>query len=401
MVSTEIPPQTIADESKYVVQTYVRPNFVLSHGEGVTLYDTDNNAYKDWVAGIAVNSLGYNDAGVAQAMQQQAETGMLHVSNLYHTAPHADLAKQLVESSFADRVYFCNSGAEANEGAIKFARRVAFTNGDTNKTKIVTFKRGFHGRTMGALAVTPKEKYQAPFRPLMGNAVVAEYNDLDSAKEAIDADTAAVIVEPLQGEGGIHPATAEFLQGLRTLCDEHNAILIFDEIQCGLGRTGDLWGHEFSGITPDIMTLAKPLANGLPIGAVLVTQTVADYIKPGDHGSTFAGGPLVTNVAAHVVSRIKQPAFLAHVEEVSEYLMERLEEINSPHIIEVRGRGLMVGIEFDFPAGNIVQAGYEHGLLLVNAGENTLRLVPPLIIEKSDVDELIIALTTMLESVDA
>ncbi|MEO1645850.1 MAG: aspartate aminotransferase family protein, partial [Chloroflexota bacterium] len=396
MVSTEIPPQTIADESKYVVQTYVRPNFVLSHGEGVTLYDTDNNAYKDWVAGIAVNSLGYNDAGVAQAMQQQADTGMLHVSNLYHTAPHADLAKQLVESSFADRVYFCNSGAEANEGAIKFARRVAFTNGDTNKTKIVTFKRGFHGRTMGALAVTPKEKYQAPFRPLMGNTVVAEYNNLDSVKEKIDSDTAAVIVEPLQGEGGIHPATAEFLQGLRALCDEHNAILIFDEIQCGLGRTGDLWGHEFSGITPDIMTLAKPLANGLPIGAVLVTQTVADYIKPGDHGSTFAGGPLVTNVAAHVVSRIKQPAFLAHVKEVSEYLMERLEEINSPHIVEVRGRGLMIGIEFDFPAGNIVQAGYEHGLLLVNAGENTLRLVPPLIIEKSDVDELIIALTNML-----
>lgn len=401
MVSTEITPQTIADEHAYVVQTYVRPDFVLSHGDGIMLYDTDNNAYADWVAGIAVNSLGYNDAGIAQAMQQQADTGVLHVSNLYHTAPHAQLAKQLVEASFADRVYFCNSGAEANEGAIKFARRVAYSNGETERTKVVTFERGFHGRTMGALAVTPKEKYQAPFRPLMGNTVVAEYNDLDSARAAIDTETAAVIVEPLQGEGGIHPATADFLQGLRAICDETGALLIFDEIQCGLGRTGDLWGHSFSGITPDIMTLAKPLANGLPIGAVLVTQAVADYIKPGDHGSTFAGGPLVTNVAAHVVSRINQPDFLAHVKEVSDYLMERLEEINSPHIVEVRGRGLMVGIEFDFPAGNIVQAGYKHNMLLVNAGENTLRLVPPLIIEKSDVDTLITALTTMLEQVDA
>ena len=392
---------TIQDEQEYVVQTYVRPNFVLVRGDGATLYDADGKAYQDWVAGIAVNSLGYNDTGINQAMQSQAETGLWHVSNLYHTEPHAQLAKQLVEASFADRVYFCNSGAEANEGAMKFARRVAYTHGKTEKTEIVTFTSAFHGRTMGALSVTPKDKYQAPFKPLINGVIVAEFNNVESAKNAITSKTAAVIVEPIQGEGGVNPATAEFLQALRQLCDDHDALLIFDEIQCGLGRTGELWGHEFSGIHPDMMTLAKPLANGLPIGAVLVTQSVADCIKPGDHGSTFAGGAIVTNVASHVVERINQAEFLDHVTEVGEYLLERLEEINSPHIKEVRGRGLMLGVEMDIEVSEIVKAGYEHGLLLVNAGTNVLRFVPPLIIEKSDVDQMITNLTAILEGLDA
>lgn len=392
---------TIQNEQDYVLQTYVRPEFVLVRGDGATLYDAEGNAYQDWVSGIAVNSLGYNDAGINQAMQSQVDTGLWHVSNLYHTEPHAQLAKQLVEASFADRVYFCNSGAEANEGAMKFARRVAYTNGNTEKTEIVTFTSAFHGRTMGALSVTPKDKYQAPFKPLLNGVVVAEFNNIDSAKEAINAKTAAVIVEPIQGEGGVNPATPKFLQALRQFCDEHDALLIFDEIQCGLGRTGTLWGHEFSGINPDMMTLAKPLANGLPIGAVLVTQTIADCIKPGDHGSTFAGGAIVTNVASHVVERINQPEFLAHVSEVGEYLLERLEEINSPHIKDVRGQGLMLGVEMDIEVADIVKAGYEHGLLLVNAGANVLRFVPPLIIEKTDVDQMIASLTTILEDIDA
>lgn len=392
---------TIQDEQDYLVQTYVRPDFVLVRGDGINLYDESGKAYQDWVAGIAVNSLGYNDAGVNQAMQEQANTGILHVSNLYHTQPHAKLAKQLVESSFADRVYFCNSGAEANEGAMKFARRVAYTNGKKEKTEIVTFTAAFHGRTMGALSVTPKDKYQAPFKPLIDGVVLAEFNNVENAKTAITNKTAAVIVEPIQGEGGINLASTEFLQILRDLCDQHEAILIFDEIQCGLGRTGKLWAYEFSGVTPDIMTLAKPLANGLPIGAVLVTQAIADCIKPGDHGSTFAGGAVVTNVASHVVERINQPGFLAHVTEVGEYLMERLEEINSPHIKEVRGRGLIAGIQLDIEATNIVKAGYDHGLLLVNAGPDVVRFVPPLIIQKSDVDELIEKLTTILGEVDA
>jgi len=397
----EVVNNTIKDEQQYLLQNYVRPDFVLIRGDGINLYDESGKVYQDWVAGIAVNSLGYNDAGINQAMQEQSDTGLWHVSNLYHTAPHTKLAKQLVESSFADRVYFCNSGAEANEGAMKFARRVTYTQGKTDKTEIVTFTAAFHGRTMGALSVTPKDKYQAPFKPLIDGVVLAEFNNIESATEAITDKTAAVIIEPIQGEGGINPASTEFLQALRDLCNQHEALLIFDEIQCGLGRTGTLWAYEFSGVTPDMMTLAKPLANGLPIGAVLVTEAVADYIKPGDHGSTFAGGAVVTNVASHVVERINQPEFLAHVTEVGDYLLERLEEINSPHIKEVRGRGLMAGIELDIEASNIVKAGYEHGLLLVNAGANVLRFVPPLIIEKSDVDQLIDKLTAILEALDA
>lgn len=390
----------IQNEQDYIVQTYVRPDFVLVRGDGMMLYDERGRGYQDWVAGIAVNSLGYNDTGVNQAMQQQAETGVLHVSNLYHTGPHGELARKLVAHSFADRVYFCNSGAEANEGAIKFARRVAYDNGAAEKTQIVTFTSGFHGRTMGALAVTPREKYQKPFKPLMPNVVVAEFNDIASAEAAIGDKTAAVIVEPIQGEGGVNPATPEFLQALRQFCDAHNAILIFDEIQCGLGRTGDLWGHEQSGVTPDIMTLAKPLASGLPIGAICVTQAVADHLKPGDHGSTFAGGPLVTNVAKHVVDRLSTPEMLAHVRDVGEYLMERLEEVNSPLIKEVRGRGLMVAVEMTTDVAPIIQAGYEQGLLLVNAGPDVLRFVPPLIAQKSDVDYLIDKLTTILGQIN-
>lgn len=394
--------EAIQNENEFVLQTYKRPNFVIERGEGMHVYDEAGREYTDWVAGIAVVSLGHNDAGVAQAMIDQAQTGVLHVSNLYHTAPQANLAKALVERSFADRVYFCNSGAEANEGAMKFAYRVAYTNGDTERTEIVTFSSAFHGRTAGALSVTPKDKYQAPFKPMMNpNVIRAEYNNIEMAKETISAKTAAAIVEPIQGEGGVNVATTEFLQAVRDLCNEHGAILIFDEVQCGLGRTGKLWGHSESGVTPDIMTLAKPLANGLPIGAVLMTQKVADYIKPGDHGSTFAGGPMVTGVANYVIEQIDQPEFLAHVSQVGTYLMERLEEINSPHIKEVRGRGLMIGVEMDIPVGDIVSQGYEHGLLLVNAGENVLRFVPPLIAQKSDVDALIEKLTLMLESIDA
>ena len=334
-------------------------------------------------------------------MQEQLETGVIHVSNLYHTEPHAKLAKLLVEKSFADRAFFCNSGTEANEGALKFARRVAYNSGAKDKTQFVTFTDAFHGRSMGALSVTPKDKYQAPFKPLLADVVVAEFNNIESAKEAITDKTAAVIVEPLQGEGGIHPASPEFLQAVRQFCNEHKALLIFDEIQCGIGRTGNLWGYEFSGVTPDIMTLAKPLAAGLPIGAILVTQAVADNIKPGDHGSTFAGGPLVTNVACHVIERISQPEFLGHVQEVGDYLLENLAEINSPHIVDVRGRGLMAAIELDMEASAIIKAGYEEGLLLVNAGPNTIRFVPPLVVQKSDVDNLITKLTSILEHVDA
>lgn len=389
--------QEIIDlEQSHVVQSYVRPPFVLERGEGVTLYDTEGNAYIDFVAGIAVNSLGYSDPDVTAAIEKALSKGVLHVSNLYHSAPHAQLAAALCEKSFADRVFFCNSGAEANEGAIKFARKVAYEKGKTGKTEIVTFTNAFHGRTMGALAVTPKEKYQKPFAPLLPGAVLAEFNNIESAKAAIGPNTAGVIVEPVQGEGGVNPATTEFLQAVRALCNEHDAVLIFDEVQCGVGRTGTLWAHEQYGVTPDIMTLAKPLAGGLPIGAVLCTEAVASTIKPGDHGSTFAGGLVVTSAAKAVLDKISQPEFLAHVTEVGEYLHERLSEINSPLIKEVRGKGLMAGVELTVPAGPLVKEGYKHGLLLVNAGDNVLRFVPPLILEKQHVDVLAEKLTIIL-----
>lgn len=392
--------QTRADaiihgENDYLLNTYSRPPFVLVHGEGMTLFDTEGRAYQDWVSGIAVNALGYGDAGLMNAIQQQLATGMLHVSNLYHTAPHVEVAQLLVARSFADRVYFCNSGAEANEGALKFARKRQYKLERYDKTQIVTFTDGFHGRTMGALAATPREKYQKPFAPLMPGVVVAEFNNIDSAKAAIGPQTAAVIVEPVQGEGGVNPAEPAFLQALRELCDEHDAALIFDEVQCGVGRTGTLWAHEQSGVVPDMMTLAKPLAGGLPVGAVLVNEKIAAAIEPGDHGSTFAGGPMVMAAAREVLTRIGDEDFLEQVRETGAYLMERLSEINSPHIQQVRGRGLMVGIALDVSAKPLVEAGYEAGLLMVSAGADVLRLVPPLIATKSDVDTLVDRLTDL------
>ena len=282
--------EVIQKDKTYSVPVAARPDFVLARGQGVTLYDTEGKAYTDWVAGIAVNALGYGDAELQAVVNQQLNTGLIHVSGLYHTQALAELAELLCQHSFADKVYFCNSGAEANEGALKFARKVAYVKEKPNKTKVVSFTNAFHGRTMGALAITPKESYQIPFKPMVPGAVLGEFNNIDSAREVIDADTVAVIVEPIQGEGGINIATAEFLGALRQICDEQGATLIFDEIQCGLGRTGDLWGHSFSGVSPDIMTLAKPLAGGLPVGAILTTDAVGGAMQPGDHGSTFSGG---------------------------------------------------------------------------------------------------------------
>ncbi len=393
--------EVIKKDQQYSVPVAGRPDFVLARGEGVTVYDADDKAYTDWVAGIAVNALGYGDKEVMEAVGKQMNTGLIHVSGLYHTQAMVELAELLCTISFADKVYFCNSGAEANEGALKFARKLAYVNEKPNKTKMVSFTEAFHGRTMGALAITPKDKYQTPFKPMVPGAVVGEFNNIESAKQVIDADTVAVIVEPIQGEGGINVATAEFLQALRQLCDEHEAVLIFDEIQCGLGRTGELWAHSFAGVSPDIMTLAKPLAGGLPIGAILTTDEVAGAMSPGDHGSTFSGGAVVMCAAEVVVKRVLSPGFLAHVKDVGDYLLERLSEINSPHIKDVRGRGLIAGIELDVAPAGIVQAGYEQGLLLVSSGTNVIRFVPPLIVEKSHVDELIDKLTLILEGIDA
>lgn len=385
----------IQNEQNHIAQTYARPPFVLTHGDGMVVYDADGKPYLDFVAGIAVMALGHSDAGVTEIIQQQAGK-LVHVSNLYYTAPQGELAARLCGVSFADRVFFSNSGAEANEAAIKFARKLAYTNGQDHKTEIIAFTHAFHGRTAGALSITPKAKYQDPFKPLLPDVTILPYNDIAAVKAAISQRTCAVVIEPIQGEGGIHAATPEFLQTLRQLCNTVDAVLIFDEVQCGLGRTGELWAHTSSGITPDVMTLAKPLANGLPIGATLMTEKVHAALQPGDHGSTFAGGALIASVAMHVLGRINAPAFLAHVTAMGTYLQEKLAAIQSSHITDIRGRGLMVGLQLDIPATQIVEAGYEAGILLVNAGPDVIRLVPPLIVETSPIDTLVDFLSSVL-----
>lgn len=392
------PDEIISLEQQYVLGTYARAPFVLDHGQGCWVYDTNNNAYLDCVAGIAVNAFGHADPGLAAVLTEQAGT-LWHVSNLYHTAPQARLAQKLCESSFAEKVFFCNSGAEANEGAFKFARKWAHDHFGPEKHAIIAFTGAFHGRTFGALAATPREKYQAAFRPLLPGVRIAPFNDLAGTAAVMGDDVCAVIVEPIQGEGGVHPAAPEFLAGLRELCDRYNALLVFDEVQCGLGRTGTLWAHQGVGVTPDILTAAKPLAGGLPMGAILMTQRVAEVLHPGDHGSTFAASPLVAAVAEAVLGRVNRPEFLADVAAKGAYLKERLEELNSPHIMAVRGRGLMLGIDLDLAAGDLVNAGYQHGLLLVNAGPNTLRLVPPLIITQTEIDTLIERLSALFQAV--
>lgn len=396
MTSTELNTNTtLAQGKNYLAQTYARAPFVITHGEGMTVWDSNGKSYLDFVAGIAVMALGHSDPGVVRVMQEQAAT-LMHVSNLYYTPAQIQLATQLCESSFADKVFFCNSGAEANEACIKFARKYARANGHQDKTEIIGFSHAFHGRTIGVLSVTPKPQYQDAFQPLMPGVNILPYNDIEAAQAAIGPHTCAVMIEPIQGEGGIHAATPEFLRTLRALCDEHDALLIFDEVQCGLGRTGDLWAHSATGVTPDLMSLAKPLAAGLPIGAALMTDKVNAALAPGDHGSTFAGGSVVCAVASYALNRINNPEMLGHVQETGEYLMERLAELNSPHIVDVRGRGLMIGMELDFPAAEVVQAGYDAGFLLVNAGPNVIRFVPPLIVEKQHIDALITFLSSFL-----
>lgn len=381
--------QSIIDlEQAYVLGVYSRPPFVIDHGAGSVLYDTEGHSYIDCVSGIAVNALGYNDPGINQAIQEALSTGVLHISNLYHSAPHAKLAQLLCETSFADKVHYSLTGADANEGAFKFARRYAREKGHDNKFHILSFSNAFHGRLFGSLAATPRPKYQEPFAPLMPGVRTAEFNDLASARAEMGDDVCAIIVEPIQGEGGINPATPEFLKGLRALADEHDALLIFDEVQCGVGRTGKLWAYEHYGVEPDILTAAKPLAGGLPIGAILMRQKVADAMHPGDHASTFAGGLMTTHVAHHVISRVSDSAFLADVEAKGKLLVERLEELNSPHTVEIRGKGLMVGMELDIETGPLIAQGFKQGVMLVNAGTNILRFVPPLTISEAEIEQV-------------
>ncbi len=390
--------QVIADAERYFVKAYNRPAFVLSHGKGMEVWDTEGRRYLDFVAGIAVNALGHADPTSLTVIQEQAAK-LTHVSSLYWTEPAVELARLLVESCFADKVFFSNSGTEAVEGALKFARKAARQTHGQGKTNIVAFEHSFHGRTMGALATTHKAQYREPFEPVMPGVRFAPFNDLAATRQLIDDTVCAVIVEPIQGEGGVTPATDEFLAGLRQLCDQHGVLLIFDEIQSGGGRTGTVWAHQATQTTPDIMVAAKPLGNGLPIGAILVTDAVATHIQPGDHGSTFAGGPLVCAVAAAVFRRLSDPAMLAHVQEIGEYLCTRLSEIQAhdSNVVDIRGRGLMQGMQIRGSAAAVKNAAQEAGLLLVPAGDDVIRFVPPLIVEREHVDEMIGILHHALE----
>jgi predicted acetylornithine/succinylornithine family transaminase len=363
---------------------------ILVRGEGSYLVAESGERYLDFSSGIAVNALGYGDADFKAAVQQALEDGLVHASNLFRTRPAGELAQWLVEHSFADRVFFCNSGAEANEGAFKFARRWAGTLAGEKKTEIVAFRGGFHGRTMGALAATDRPAYQEPFRPLMPGVRFCDIADVEEASRLIRSDrTAAVIIEPIQGEGGVKPVPAQFLRSLRLLCDEADAALIFDEIQVGLGRTGTFWAHESTGVTPDLLTVAKPLAGGLPMAAVLLTERIAQAVQPGDHATTFGGGPLVASAALAVCRKIGEPAFLAEVQRKGELLSERLGAIalRSQKVTEIRGAGMIWGVEIQGSAGEVAARALEAGMLLITAGPNVIRIVPPLTISDAELLE--------------
>ena len=374
-----------------VLGTYKR-SLELVRGEGVYLIDSEGNRYLDFVSGIAVNALGYSDAGLVATMRAATE-GLTHVSNLYWTAPAARLAAAYVEHSFASKMFFCNSGAEANEAAFKFARRRARLYSDA-KTDIVAIRGSFHGRLFASLAATDRPGYRLPFRPLAGGVSIVE-RDIEDIANAISADTtAALILEPVQGEGGVRVLDAGFVREIRELTRERNVALIFDEVQCGLGRTGTLFAYERLGVEPDMLTLAKPMAAGLPMGAVLLTEDIASAIKPGDHGTTFGGGPFVATVAEYVFDRLRDPSLLASVRDNGAWFGDQLREISrrTSRIRGVRGVGYIWGIDVMGTAAHVVSEAQAAGLLLVGAGEYTVRILPPLIATR---DELALGLATL------
>jgi len=362
------------------VYARVGPLFVA--GEGSDLIAEDGTRYLDFVAGIAVNALGYNSPVIRDAVLRALDSGLIHVSNLYRTEPGERLAAELTKS-FAGQAFFCNSGAEANEGAFKFARKWS------KKTDIVAFSGSFHGRLFASLAATDRPDYRRPFEPLLAGVQIIPLGDRDAAQRAITAErTAAVIIEPVQGEGGVRPVAAEFLAFLRERCDACGGALIFDEVQCGLGRTGTLFASEPSGVVPDMYTLAKPLGGGLPMGAILVSDAIAAALAPGDHATTFGGGPFVATVALEVVRTIAEPEFLAAVRAKGEWLVGRLRALatRSTRVKEARGRGLMWGLELTEAAAPFVAAARERHLLVLTAGANVIRIVPPLTITREELE---------------
>ncbi|KAF2689066.1 acetylornithine aminotransferase mitochondrial precursor [Lentithecium fluviatile CBS 122367] len=395
----------------YMVPTYVRPPPMFEKGEGCYLWDVENRRYLDLTAGIAVNALGHCDEGVARVIAEQAQQ-LMHTSNLYHNPLTGLLSKQLIQLTHATggfasatRTFICNSGSEANEAAIKFARKVGKSlSPDKPKHEFVSFHNSFHGRTMGSLSATPNPKYQQPFSPMVPGFRYGTFNDVDAVKDLVTEGTCGVIVEPIQGEGGVNVATPEFLIALRKRCTEVGAVLIFDEIQCGLGRTGTFWAHAGypKECHPDIVTTAKALGNGFPIGATIVNDFVCDHIKTGDHGTTFGGNPLGCRVASYILSRLSSPEILDAIPAKSAAFVKHFDALHKrfpEKIKEVRGQGLILGLQLDADPTPIVTAARERGLLVITCGTNTLRFVPPLIITEAEIDEGMAILADAMESV--
>ena len=402
-MSTEKMKQSISEAEQVLYKAYNRYQVVFERGDGIRLYDTDGTEYLDFFAGIAVNALGYHYPGYDEAVKAQVDK-FLHISNYFYNPPAISAGEKLLKVSRMEKVFFTNSGTEAVEGALKIARRYAYNkNKDSRAYEIIAMDHSFHGRSMGALSVTGKEAYRAPFEPLIPGIQFATYNDLDSVKALVNEKTCGIIVEPIQGEGGIFPATDEFLKGLREIADQNDLILIFDEIQCGMGRSGEYFAWQHSGVKPDVLTVAKALGNGVPIGAFLTSGKANTAMTPGDHGTTYGGNPFVCAAADAVLTIFERDNILENVRKVGAYLREKLEELRTvtDHIVDIRGKGMMLGVEFDVPVNPIINnALLEQHMVLINAGTNILRIIPPLVVTEKDVDEAIARLKKALAALN-
>lgn len=377
----------IEEAEANLIHTYNRYKIALDRGEGVKLYDVEGKEYLDFASGIAVFALGYNNKEYNDALKAQIDK-VIHVSNLFYTEPLSQAAAKIVKASGMDKVFFTNSGTEAIEGAIKLAKKYAYLKDGSTDHEIIAMEHSFHGRSMGALSVTGNKKYQEAFGPLIPGIKFAKYNDLDSVKAQITDKTCAIIFETVQGEGGVYPGTEEFVCGVRKLCDEKGILLILDEIQCGMGRTGKMFAYEHYGIKPDIMTTAKALGCGVPVGAFLATEEVAKALVPGDHGTTYGGNPFACAAVSKVLDIFEQDKILENVNKVSAYLRGKLEELaeQTNTIKEIRGKGLLLGLELTVPVADVIAKCHEKGLIVISASGNVLRLVPPLVITEDDAD---------------
>ena len=384
--------QTINKAENAILKTYNRFQVVFDKGEGVYLYDADGKQYLDFASGIGVQSLGYGNEEYKQALKDQIDK-LTHISNLYYSNPMAEAAEKVVKASGMSRVFFTNSGTEAIEGAIKAVRKYAWLKDGKHDHEIIAMNHSFHGRSMGALSVTGNEKYQEPFKPMIGNVKFADFNDLESVKALVNEKTCAILMETIQGEGGIYPATEEFLKGVRKICDENDILLVLDEIQCGMGRSGYMFAWQEYGVMPDIMTCAKALGCGVPVGAFVLNEKAAlGTLVPGDHGTTYGGNPFVCAAVSKVLDIFEKDKIVEHVKDVSVYLEGRLDELVKEYdFLETRrGKGLMQGLVVTGrPVGEILNKALENGLVVISAGSNVLRMLPPLVIEKEHVDEMI------------